>query len=206
MAEPLTPLERKVYHYLLDYLAEHTFQPSLREIGRRFSIGSTKTVMNLLKRLEEKGYIERGVAHSRGVRLIGYSGPGMSQSVPLYARANAAPPTFREEDVVRYYALDRRLVGADDAFLVRVVGDGIASHGVIDGDLAIVNPTARASDDNVVALRLGEWIHACVVRRVGALLAVDLPGRDAAVLGRDDDYAVLGVVTGIVRAPEIVDD
>jgi repressor LexA len=204
--EPLTPLERKVYHYLIDYLAENTFQPSLREIGRRFGIGSTKTVMNLLKRLETKGYIERGVAHSRGVRLVGYTGPGMSQLVPLYARANPAPPTFREEDVIRYYTLDRRLLPSEDAFLVRTVGDGAATHGVINGDLAIVNPTARANEDDLVALRLGEWIHVCVVQRIGALLAVDLPGRDAAVLGRGDDYAVLGVVTGIVRAPEVVDD
>ena len=206
MTDPLTPLERKVYHYLLDFLAEHTYQPSLREIGRRFSIGSTKTVMNLLKRLETKGYIERGVAHSRGVRLVGYTGPGTSQSVPLYSRANAAPPTFREEDVVRYYTLDRRLLSADDVFLARVVGDGAASRGVIDGDLAIVNPTARAGEEDLVALRLGEWIHVCVVKRVGALLAVDLPGQTDTVLKRTDDYAVLGVVTGIVRAPDTVED
>jgi repressor LexA len=204
--QPLTPLEQKVYRYLLDFLAEHTYQPSLREIGRRFSIGSTKTVMNLLKRLETKGYIERGVAHSRGVRLLGYTGPGSSQAVPLYSRANAAPPTFREEDVVRYYTIDRRLLSADNVFLARVVGDGAASRAVLDGDLAIVNPTARASEDDLVALRLGEWIHVCVVRRVGALLAVDLPGQNETVLKRNDDYAVLGVVTGIVRAPDTDDD
>jgi repressor LexA len=206
MTEPLTPLERKVYHYLLDFLAENTYQPSLREIGRRFSIGSTKTVMNLLKRLETKGYIERGVAHSRGVRLIGYTGPGSSRGVPLYSRANAAPPTFREEDVVRYYTLDRRLLSSDDVFLARVVGDAALSRGVMDGDLAIVNPTGRASEDDLVALRLGEWIHVCVVRRTGATLAVDLPGQNETVLKRTDDYAVLGVVTGIVRVADLSDD
>jgi hypothetical protein len=44
MSDPLTPIERKVYHYLLDFLAENTYQPSVREIGRRLRIKSTKTV------------------------------------------------------------------------------------------------------------------------------------------------------------------
>lgn len=203
MRQPLAPIEQKVYHYLLDFLSEHSYQPSLREIGRRFSIGSTKTVMNVLKRLETKGYIERGVAHSRGVRLIGYTGPAGARAVPLYARANAAPPTFREEDVVRFYTLDRKLLPSDDAFLARVVGSAGASRGAGDGDLAIVNPTARANDDDLIALRLGEWIHVCGVRREGALLVIDSPGgtEPETMLKRGDDFAVLGVVTGIIRAP-----
>src|SRR3569832_180709 len=57
MAEPLTPIERKVYHYLLDFLAENTYQPSIREIGKRFRIKSTKTVSDILQSLAEKGYI-----------------------------------------------------------------------------------------------------------------------------------------------------
>jgi repressor LexA len=207
MAAPLTPLERKVYHYLLDFLAEHSFQPSLREIGRRFSIGSTKTVMDLLIRLEEKGYIERGVAHSRGVRLIGYTGPLGAQPVPLYARAHAAPPALRREDIVRHYALDRHLLAGDEVFLTRVVGDATASRGVLDGDLAIVHPTARAADDGLVALRIGEWIHVRAVRHDGAALIVespDAPGGELR-LGRGDDFGVLGVVEGIVRPPVALD-
>ena len=56
---PLTPIEEQVYHFLLDFLAERTFQPSVREIAERFSIASTKSVADLLASLERKGYIER---------------------------------------------------------------------------------------------------------------------------------------------------
>ena len=76
MTEPLTPLERRVYHYLIDFLAENTYQPSVREIGKRFRIKSTKTVSDLLGSLAAKGYIERDPSRSRGVRLIGYAGTG----------------------------------------------------------------------------------------------------------------------------------
>jgi SOS-response transcriptional repressor LexA len=51
---PLTQVERKVYHFLIDYLAEHTFQPSVREIARHFRIPSTKTVTDLIAAIAEK--------------------------------------------------------------------------------------------------------------------------------------------------------
>jgi repressor LexA len=72
MPEQLTSTERKVYHYLLDFLAEHTYQPSIREIGSTFQIKSTKTVSDILQSLAKKGYIERAAARSRGVRLLGF--------------------------------------------------------------------------------------------------------------------------------------
>src|SRR5918997_2258637 len=96
MAEPLTPIERRVYHFLLDFLAENTYQPSIREIGKKFRIKSTKTVSDLLQSLSAKGYIERDPSRSRGVRIVGYSGPTRVQTPPYYDRVSAggggAPP------------------------------------------------------------------------------------------------------------------
>ena len=68
MAEPLTQLERRVYHWMIDFLAENTYQPSVRDIAARFRIKSTKTVSDLLHSLANKGYIERDESRSRGVR------------------------------------------------------------------------------------------------------------------------------------------
>ena len=52
MTEPLTQLERRVYHYMIDFLAENTYQPSIREIAKRFRIKSTKTVSDILQSLD----------------------------------------------------------------------------------------------------------------------------------------------------------
>ena len=71
MPEQLSTMERRVYHYLLDFLGENTYQPSIREIGTRFRIKSTKTVSDVLPSLAAKGYMQRDPARSRGVRLLG---------------------------------------------------------------------------------------------------------------------------------------
>jgi SOS-response transcriptional repressor LexA len=71
MPNQLNELERRVLDYLVEYLRTNTYQPSIREIGREFSIKSTKTVSELLQSLADKGWIERDPSRSRGVRLLG---------------------------------------------------------------------------------------------------------------------------------------
>src|SRR5690606_549983 len=68
---PLTAVERKLWHYLIDFLAAHTFQPSVREIARHFRIPSTKTVVDLIGSLEAKGYVRRTAGRSRGLVIEG---------------------------------------------------------------------------------------------------------------------------------------
>src|SRR5450759_2857436 len=100
MPESLSALERRVFYYLIDFLADNTFQPSIREIARKFRIKSTKTVSDLLRSLEKKGYIERDASRSRGVRLLGYAGSGKNAAHSVLRadsrrRARAAPRASR---------------------------------------------------------------------------------------------------------------
>src|SRR6185312_11136916 len=114
MADPLTPVERRVYHYLLDFLSENTYQPSIREIGKRFRIKSTKTVSDILQALAEKGYIERDPSRSRGVRLLGFAGSGRTQPIPIYGRISAGEPALLPEHREGFLTVNRRFVPSDD--------------------------------------------------------------------------------------------
>src|SRR6476619_5600387 len=113
MTEPLTPLERRVYHYLIDFLAENTYQPSIREIAKTFRIKSTKTVSDLLGSLSQKGFIERDQSRSRGVRIVGYSGMATTQPVPLYAGVNATETALSAELQQGHVTVDRRFLPTD---------------------------------------------------------------------------------------------
>lgn len=201
MNDPLTPLERRVYHYLLDYLAENTFQPSVREIGRRFRIRSTKTVAELLATLAEKGFIEREAGRSRGVKIIGWSSMGQVQPVALYARVNPVAPHLSDENRERWVAMDRAFVPSDDAFLLRHGDDAMMARGVHSGDLVLVSPSTRARDGDLVAARVGSHVLVRVVSRQGAVLSLTATnGVDRELfLGPADDFSVLGVVTAVFR-------
>src|SRR4029078_8164031 len=134
MAEPLTQIERRVYHYMIDFLAENTYQPSIREIAKKFRIKSTKTVSDLLHALATKGYIERDESRSRGVRLLGFAAAGATQPVPYYGKVHAGEPSLLPEHRVGYITVDRRFLPSEDVFMLKVKGESMMGRGINEGD------------------------------------------------------------------------
>ena len=179
MTEPLTLLERRVYHYMIDFLAENTYQPSIREIAKKFRIKSTKTVSDLLHALATKGYIERDESRSRGVRLLGFAATGATQPVPFYAKVSATEPPLTSEHRKGYITLDRRFLPSDDVFLLKVKGERMSGRSICDGDYVLISPATRAKEGDIVVTRAGE----CEIK----------------VAGPRDDGGVLGVVCGVFR-------
>src|SRR4051794_31899728 len=146
MAEPLNQLERRVYHYMIDFLAENTYQPSIREIAKKFRIKSTKTVSDLLHSLANKGYIERDESRSRGVRLLGFAAAGATQPVPYYGKVHAGEPALLPEHRMGFITVDRRFLPSENVFMLKVKGESMTGRGIMDGDFVMVSPSARAKD------------------------------------------------------------
>lgn len=156
MTQPLTAVERRVYEYLLDFTARNTFQPSIREIGQRFQIKSTKTVSDLLQSLAAKGFIERDASRSRGVRLLGFSGLAGAQPVPYYGHIHAGEPALLPEHRLGFLTVDRRFLPSDTTFMLRVTGDSMTDAGILDGDYVLVDPAGAPDEGALVAIRVDE--------------------------------------------------
>jgi repressor LexA len=201
MAEPLTQLERRVYHYMIDFLAENTYQPSIREIAKRFRIKSTKTVSDLLHALANKGYIERDESRSRGVRLLGYASAGATQPVPYYGRIHAGEPALLPEHRAGYITFDRRFLPSDDVFLLKVKGDSMSGRAIADGDFVLVAPSARPKDGDIVAARVGNEATVKTLSHRGSTIVLEPanPSERSIEVGPRDDFAVLGVVCAVFR-------
>lgn len=201
MTEPLTQLERRVYHYMIDFLAENTYQPSIREIAKRFRIKSTKTVSDLLHSLESKGYIQRDESRSRGVRLLGFAAAGHTQPVPFYGKIHAGEPSLLPEHRQYFITIDRRFVPSEDVFFVKIKGDSMIGRGVLDGDFVMVTPSARAKDGDMVAARLGDEATVKTLTHRGGAIVLEPanPSERSIEVGPRSDFAVLGVVCGVFR-------
>lgn len=201
MTQALTVIERKVYHYLLDFLTENTYQPSVREIGRKFRIKSTKTVSEILQSLANKGYIERDPSRSRGVRLLGYEGVRRTTPVPFFGRIAAGDPALVPENRVGFITMDRRFVPNEMAFFLKVMGDSMCDRGMFDGDYVMVDPDATPQDGDVIAARLGGEGTVKVLQHRGdsVVLVPANPAECEIVVKPGDDFSVLGTVCGVFR-------
>jgi repressor LexA len=177
MPKPLNELERRVLDYIVEYLRSNTYQPSIREIGREFSIKSTKTVSELLHSLAVKGWIERDSSRSRGVRLLGVEMRASTVSVPLFDAPESPVPNA-------HYEFDRKLITANGAYLVPLAGEHLLEDGMRPGDLLLVEPV------HATGLEAGDIVMVALGGTVAARRCA--PGQDGLVLepARSGEVAV----------------
>jgi repressor LexA len=201
MSEQLTKLESSVYQYLLDFTAEHTYQPSIRDIGRQFKIKSTKTVSDLLQSLAKKGLIERDPSRSRGVRLVGFTGAMGATPVPYYGKIHAGEPALLPEHRDGFITMDRRFLPSDQVFFLKVKGDSMVGRAINDGDFVMVDATAKASPNDIIAARLGDEATVKTLTYEGTtpVLRPSNPADRDIIVHPSDDFQVLGVVCGVFR-------
>ncbi len=201
MAEQLTKLESSVYHYLLDFTAENTYQPSIRDIGKQFKIKSTKTVSDLLQSLAKKGYIERDPTRSRGVNLLGFGAALRTQPVPLYGKIHAGEPALLPEHRAGFITIDRRFVPSEEVFFLKVKGDSMVGRSINDGDYVMVNPRQDPRDQDIVAARFGEEATVkTYARRAGSVVPEAAnPAEREIQVQPGMDFGILGVICGVFR-------
>ncbi len=204
MPEQLTQLETSVYQYLLDFTAENTYQPSIRDIGRQFKIKSTKTVSDLLQSLAKKGLIERDPARSRGVRLLGFGGGTRTKPVPVFTKIHAGENALAAENRESYITVDRQFAPSENVFFLRMQGDSMVGRALCDGDFIMINPDISAHDGDIIAARIGSEQSVMTLRQRDNSIILEPANRNESprVVLPTDDFKVLGVVCGIFR-PQI---
>ena len=201
-AESLTEIERKILDFMVQYLRANTYQPSIREIGRRFGIKSTKTVSEHLHALSEKGYLERDSSRSRGVRILGVDLSTDTIAVPCLAEAPGDPAAVNAKDAERI-SIDRRLGGEEGSFFIRAGSGDLALLGVEEGDLVLVSPvTVQGAEDGVVVLARtgGPTIFHRVWKNGRGLVLESLgPAAERVLIEDPEQVVLLGRVAGFYR-------
>lgn len=90
IGEPLTAQEGKLLDFLIEHLRTHCYQPSIREMGVKLKIRSTKTVSELIAALQAKGYVEipgGETRPARALRIVGLEINVTRRLVPPRGRA-----------------------------------------------------------------------------------------------------------------------
>ena len=158
--EALPRLEREILDFMVQYLRSNTYQPSIREIGKRFGIKSTKTVSEHLQVLADKGFLERDPSRSRGVKILGIDLNTQTVSVPCFDRVPKTVSGFRIEDAELHLSVDRRMGGVEGSFIVVAAVNDLALVGVEEGDHILISPASIEGLETgaIIAADLGEGI------------------------------------------------
>ena len=101
----LTPRQERVLNYLRDFIDEHGYPPSYRQIAQACQISSTSVVDYNLEVLEREGYLRRDRDISRGIELTGPAGRPRVVKVPILGQIGAGH-TIQQHDAESFEKAD----------------------------------------------------------------------------------------------------
>lgn len=161
MADGLSEKQQRILQYVEDFLQEHDYPPSIRDIQQGCDISSTSVVDYNLKRLEERGLLRRDREISRAIQLPGSQGRRRVQTIPVLGKIAAGlpiptPPEVLPEGYEEVEVTEDQTRGRANAFALKVEGTSMIDALINDGDIVILEPTQSCDDGEMVAV----WLKA----------------------------------------------
>jgi repressor LexA len=158
----LSSRQQDILRFMRQFIDEHDYPPSIRDIQVGCDISSTSVVDYNLKALERQGYIRRDREVSRAIELLnGAGGSRRSRTipVPIIGTIAAGQPipvptsdTWEQIDYDNVFdATEDMTKGKDRVFALQVKGTSMIDALVNDGDIVILEHTGSADDGDMVA-------------------------------------------------------
>ena len=199
---PLTSKQRRMLDYIKEYINQHCFPPTHREIMGRFKYKNTKSVFDHLTALEKKGFIKKSPFGSRAIEVVDFI--PLSRKIPVIGEIAAGTPITAEanyDDIVEIMDI---FPHSENEFFLRVKGDSMIGARISDGDLALIRPQSQPDHNGqiVAAIIDNEATLKHYHRNNGTVeLRPANPEYDPIVYSADDgvDISIAGVLVSIFR-------
>lgn len=194
----LTRRQKKVLKAIEDFILDHGYSPTIRQLAKLLNIASPSAVFKHILSLERKGYLER----VRGeVKLRGSTRLEEHISVPLAGVVPAGEPkeVFElsgEAVEVPDWMLGRK---RSNIFCIHVEGKSMVDAYIDDGDRVLVERTNSASSGEMVVALLDDGSVTLKRLRIenGSILLV--PENPEFETIRVKELRILGRVIGVLR-------
>ncbi len=203
----LTKRQQQVLDVVEQYMEEHGYPPTVREIGDAVGLNSPSTVHAHLKALEQSGALRRDATKPRAIDLgerrreraaAPVELPGV-RMLPLVGAIAAGSPILAEENITEHIAVPEQITASGENFLLTVRGDSMVNAGILDGDTVVVRRQEDCADGEIAACLVdGDEATVKRVRRVDGRVRLD-PENDALQPFYPDHVVVMGVVVGVFR-------
>jgi repressor LexA len=156
----LSGKQRRIYEYIGDFIDQHDYPPSIRQIQDACSISSTSVVDYNLRILEKGGFIRRDREVSRAIEVL-HSGGRRPRvvPVPIIGTIAAGQPipvpaadTWQSFDPSDAIEVSPEMLGdRENVYALRVKGNSMIDALVNDGDIVLLQATQSARDGDMVA-------------------------------------------------------
>ena len=180
-----------ILDYVNQFIQEHGYAPSVREIGAAVGLRSTASVSYHLQALQEKGLLLSPGAKGRKRSIVTSQRPGQ---IPVVGVVTAGIPILAVENQEGTMAWE----GEPGCFALRVRGESMIGAGILDGDKVVVRPQSTADDGQIVVARIGDEATVKRLRRRNGQVWL-MPENPAFDPIDGSEAELIGLVKAVVR-------
>ncbi len=175
----------QILNFLTQFMNEHGYAPTVREICNAVGLQSTATVHYHLNALRDAGLIEMDEMKKRAISLPDAQ---RADRIPVVGVVTAGVPILATENIEGYIPWD----GEAGCFVLRVRGDSMIGAGILDGDKVVVRPQPDAENGEIVVALLDDSATVKRLKKTGRDVWLmpenpsyePIPGNEAKILGR----------------------
>ena len=200
MRKKMTKRQHQVLDFIINYVKDAGYPPTVREIASKFGI-SSKGAYDHLIAIEKKGYIKRNPAKPRAIELMDFvygRAFGTVIDIPVVGKVAAGEPLLATQNIERTISLSGDLVKTEEPFALRIKGDSMVEAGILEDDYVIVKQQPSAEQGDIVVALIGD--EATVKRFYKASDHIRLQPENSSMKPIIvKDVTILGKVIGLFR-------
>lgn len=200
----LTPHQRTVLNYIVEFQHKRGYSPSLADLALAFGVRSKNAIAKVINALVREGHIEKDPKGRIKIVEIQETTSNVPEPMvlPLFGPISAGFAAPVEEQAEEMLNLEDFLVpqGTRAAtFLLRVKGDSMINAGIQEGDMVLVDRDATPRmNDIVVGVLDGEFTLKRLKRDKGKYY-LQAENDNYPDMFAMEELQVAGVVRGVIR-------
>lgn len=195
----LAPVQRATLEFLRNFMAEHGYAPTLKDIAQHIGVKSPSTAHFHMERLIDKGFIKKDA--NGAIELTEATRPEFAATaVPLVGVIAAGVPIEAIEDTTMIEIPPSMIDGRGEVYCLEVSGDSMIDAHICDGDLVVIKKQDIADDGQIVAALLPDGTATLKrYRRLKNGKVMLIPANPTLSPITLDDVTIQGRVIGIIR-------
>ena len=188
------------YAFIRKTVAHTGATPSLRQIMREIGYSSPRSVVLMLRRLQERGliYYEDGEITLRPRKAAPAE---HTVEVPLVGSVACGAPSLAEQDPEALIKVSTKIARpGHQYFLLRARGTSMNKSGIDDGDLVLVRQQSTAEEGERVVALIDDDATIKLFHREGNVVVLRPSSTDAKhkPIVLSDDFIIQGVVAAVL--------
>ncbi|MGC9610683.1 MAG: transcriptional repressor LexA [Minisyncoccia bacterium] len=159
MKNQITKRQKELLEIIYEYIKNTGYSPTFEEMREKLDVSSNQSIIDLLKKLNEKGFIRKDelTARSLAILSLGYKILGKSPLIPFLGVASGGSPIHSFEISGDWRPISNDVARLnEDVFILKVSGNSMINAGIDDGDAVLVQTKKEFISGEIVYAQVGD--------------------------------------------------